>query len=378
MGTGMTRAFELELDPATDPSAPVSLRIAGRLSLSDAALFWQEIRAAIQPERGTIVDLSNLEQIDGACAAMLVSLDAEARCSGHVWRVEGASPGVTRLLDLYAIAGSPCKEPPCSRKTLEHIGEATVGFFRTTRDALGFIGALSSSLWSAVRHPATVHWADLGRLMERAGADSVPIVLAINLLVGFILGLQSALQMEQFGVGIYVADLVGMSVVRELGPLMTAIIVTGRSGAAYSAQIGTMVVSEEVSALRSMGFDPVRFLVIPRVVALFAMLPLLVVIGNFCGLLGGLLVGVFQLDLSISAYLLRTQEVIGLSDWLGGLFKSAVFGIAIALIACQRGFSTRGGAEGVGASTTSAVVATLFVLICLDAFFTLIFSALRI
>ena len=374
----MSATFTLTREPELSGAGGVSLKLSGQLELGSATDFWTRLKEEIDPERGHEIDLSEVERLDGVCAAMLVSLEAEARCSGQYLHFHGASPGVERLLALYGIEGNPCKAPPTKQPILEQIGEGTCKLVSTTRDTLSFIGALSLSTLQAIRTPRSVHWADLGKLMERAGADSVPIVIAINLLVGFILGLQSAMQMEQFGVGIYVADLVGMSVVRELGPLMTAIIVTGRSGAAYAAQIGTMVVSEEVSALRSMGFDPVRFLVIPRTITLMLMVPLLVVIGNFVGLLGGLLVGVLYLDVSLSAYVLRTQSVIGLSDWCSGLLKASVFGVAIALIGCERGFSTRGGAEGVGTSTTSAVVTMLFALVCLDAFFTIIFSALEI
>ncbi len=374
----MPASFNLTRLPKLSGAGGICLQLSGQLALPDATEFWQKLKEEIEPGRGHEIDLSAVERLDGVCAAMLVSVEAEARCSGQYLHFHGASPGVERLLALYGIDGNPCKAPPTHLRILEQVGEATCSLVANTRNTLSFIGELSLSAIRAIRTPKSVHWADLGKLLERAGADSVPIVIAINLLVGFILGLQSAMQMEQFGVGIYVADLVGMSVVRELGPLMTAIIVTGRSGAAYAAQIGTMVVSEEVSALRSMGFDPVRFLVIPRTIALALMVPLLVVIGNFVGLLGGLLVGVLYLDVSISAYILRTQSVIGLSDWCSGLLKAAVFGIAIALIACERGFSTRGGAEGVGTSTTSAVVTMLFTLVCLDAFFTIIFSALGI
>ena len=373
----MSEFFLEKVDHPESSSVP-SLRLGGQLELADAPELWRRLHAEVDSDRECTIDLTEVEKIDGVCAAILVSLEAQFRAAGQSLRFTGARAGIERLLELYAIEGNPGKEPPRRLGILEQVGEGAVGLVRTSGGVLAFIGQLYLSGLQAIRRPRTIHWADFGKLLEKAGADSVPIVLAINLLVGFILGLQSAIQMQQFGVGIYVADLVGVSVVRELGPLMTAIIVTGRSGAAYAAQIGTMVVSEEIAALRSMGFDPIRFLVIPRTITLALMLPCLVVLGNLVGLLGGLLVGVFYLDLSLSAYILRTQSVIGLTDWFSGLFKASVFGISIALIACQRGFSTRGGAEGVGASTTSAVVSSLFMLVCLDAIFTLIFSVLGI
>lgn len=372
----MTPAFRLER--LADSSGPVRLRLSGRLVLADATALWRQLDAALQPGRPHEIDLGAVEAADGACAALLVALEARARCAGDTLGFRAARPDVERLLGLYAVQGNPCKAPPVQRRMLEDIGVAVVELIAIAQGALAFVGSLARACMLAARAPSTVQWADLTRLLEKAGANSVPIVVVINLLVGLILGLQSAMQMERFGVGIYVADLVGKSVVRELGPLMTAIIVTGRSGAAYAAHLGTMTVSEEISALRAMGIDPLRYLVIPRAVTLALMLPLLVLVGNFVGLLGGLVVGVGYLDLTAVAYILRTQASLDLWDIGGGLIKAGVFGVAIALIACERGLSTRGGAEGVGASTTSAVVSSLFMLVCLDAFFTIIFSALRI
>jgi len=256
--------FFLEKVDHPESSSVASLRLGGQLELADAPELWRRLHAEVDSDRECTIDLTEVEKIDGVCAAILVSLEAQFRAAGQSLRFTGARAGIERLLELYAIEGNPGKEPPRRLGILEQVGEGAVGLVRTSGGVLAFIGQLYLSGLQAIRRPRTIHWADFGKLLEKAGADSVPIVLAINLLVGFILGLQSAIQMQQFGVGIYVADLVGVSVVRELGPLMTAIIVTGRSGAAYAAQIGTMVVSEEIAALRSMGFDPIRFLVIPR------------------------------------------------------------------------------------------------------------------
>jgi phospholipid/cholesterol/gamma-HCH transport system permease protein len=197
----------------------------------------------------------------------------------------------------------------------------------------------------------------------------------INFLVGLVTAFQAAIQLKQFGANIFVADLVGLSVTRELAPLMTAIIVAGRSGAAFSAELGTMRVSEEIDALRTLGLDPYQFLVFPRVVALTLVTPLLTIIADVIGIAGGVLVAMFSLDLTFQSYLAESEKALDLFDVYSGILKSAVFGLNIALIACQRGLATRGGAEGVGRSTTSAVVTSLFAIVVVDAIFTVIFHA---
>jgi phospholipid/cholesterol/gamma-HCH transport system permease protein len=214
--------------------------------------------------------------------------------------------------------------------------------------------------------------------MERTGADAVPIVILINFLVGFVMAFQGAVQLKQFGANIFVADLVGLSVTRELGPLMTAIIVCGRSGAAFAAELGSMKVSEEIDALRTMGFGAMRYLVLPRVVALILVIPLLTLMADFVGILGGLVVGLTTLDLSVAGYVNETRKALSVWDVYSGVIKSMVFGLAIALIACQQGLATTGGAEGVGRRTTASVVTILFSLILLDAGFTVLFHAFHL
>jgi phospholipid/cholesterol/gamma-HCH transport system permease protein len=181
--------------------------------------------------------------------------------------------------------------------------------------------------------------------------------------------------LKQFGANIFVADLVALSITRELGPLMTAIIVAGRSGAAFAAELGTMRVSEEIDALVTLGLDPYRFLVLPRVLALLVVTPLLTFLADLCGILGGLLVALLTLDLTVGSFLRETRSALELWDVGSGLVKSVAFGLVLALIACQRGLAASGGAEGVGRAATSAVVTSLFALVLMDALFTVLFNA---
>lgn len=240
-------------------------------------------------------------------------------------------------------------------------------------EVFGFFGDALIAVAGVLRHPRTANWKDVAPTIEKTGADAVPIVALITFLIGLVMAFQGAVQLKQFGANIYVADLVGLSITRELGPLMTAIIVCGRTGASFAAEIGTMKVSEEIDALRTMGFDPMRFLVLPRTLALLVVLPLLTLLGDLIGIMGGLVVGLVSLDLTITGYLNETLKAVDLWDIMSGVIKSVLFALVIALVACQQGLATTGGAEGVGRRTTSSVVTTLFGLILVDACFTVFF-----
>src|SRR4029078_7307479 len=194
----------------------------------------------------------------------------------------------------------------------EQVGEGTLAFFASIKQIFGFFGDMLLALVGLLRKPRTANWGEPPHIMERTGADAVPIVILINFLVGFVMAFQGSVQLKQFGANIYVADLVGLSVCRELGPLMTAIILCGRSGAAFAAEIGTMKVSEEIDALRTMGFGPMRFLVLPRTIALMLVLPLLTLLCDGVGVLGGLVVGITSLDLTVVGYLHETQKALDL------------------------------------------------------------------
>ncbi len=239
-----------------------------------------------------------------------------------------------------------------------------------------FFGELLTKLIGSIFRPRKVRWEDFPFLYLKNGVNALPIVSLILLLIGVISGYQGAIQLKQFGADIYIADLIGVSVVRELGPLMTAILVAGRSGSAFAAELGTMKVSEEIDALRSMGFEPFRFLVIPRVLAVTFSIPLLTVFGNIAGILGGLIAGLFTLDITAVGYFTELQLAVDLTDLVSGLLKSVIFGFLVASIGCYRGLQVRGGAESVGSATTISVVSGIFAIIIADTIFTFIFDAI--
>jgi phospholipid/cholesterol/gamma-HCH transport system permease protein len=359
------------------PSAPPELRLQGRLVFSEAAALWESTRKRIEsvPSGETIhFDLSRVESVDGGTMALLVHLRNELKFRGVRSEFVGASGPVQELVHLYHGDESPLRRGRRKPKSgLSQIGDATLEFFGEMKEVLGFFGSMVLGVVGLLREPKTANWKEVPHLMEKTGADAVPIVVLINFLVGFVMAFQGAVQLKQFGANIFVADLVGLSVTRELGPLMTAIIVCGRSGAAFAAEIGTMKVSEEIDALRTMGFGPYRYLVMPRALALIAVLPLLTLIADLVGIAGGLVVGLVSLDLTVVGYVSETRKAVAVWDVFSGVLKSGVFALAIALISCQQGFATSGGAEGVGRRTTSSVVTILFSLILIDAAFTLFF-----
>ena len=218
-----------------------------------------------------------------------------------------------------------------------------------------------------------IRWGSAIEQVVRIGVNSIPIVTVICFFVGLILAMQAAYQLEQFGVTIYVANLVGVSMTREMGPMLTAIIITGRSGSAIAAEIGTMKVSEEIDALRTMGLNPVSFLVLPRLLAMLIALPCLTLLADFVGILGGVFIGVTALKISAIQYINQTAEALVFKDLFTGLVKSVFFGFIIATVGSYQGFGVYGGAEGVGRSTTASVVTSIFLIIIADLVFTAIF-----
>jgi len=373
-------APRFELEPARDAEGRGRLMLRGRLAFSHAAALWRELRKhSMGVQRGQTFDLdmAGVESIDGGAMALLTHLRAELQQRGVGCELVHAADSVQQLVHMYSgdvAVGRRKRRRPIG--TLDQLGRATMGIVHEVQLVLAFLGQVTVAGLAVVRAPGTANWRELTPTMERVGADATPIVVLINFLVGLVTALQSAPQLERFGASIFLADLIGLATVRELGPLMTAIIVCGRSGAAFAAELGSMKVNEEIDALRTMGFAPLRFLVLPRALALMAVMPLLTLIADAMGMLGGFTIATLTLDITPIGYLNETQKAVGLDDVMQGLVKSSMFGLAIALISCQQGLATTGGAEGVGRRTTAAVVTTLFSLILIDAAATIFFRGL--
>ncbi|HKO53096.1 MAG TPA: MlaE family lipid ABC transporter permease subunit [Polyangiaceae bacterium] len=378
---GLVQRFSWERADSADGTVRVEL--GGRITIDDAAALWKRISETLVDVEGakTVdVDLARIQVIDGACMALLVQFRTDLRGRRIACEFRDGNPEVKRIVDLY---GGRSKARHKRRKrrpanAIEQVGAATISVIGEAKQLLDFLGQLLASTVHVIRNLKSLNLRDVGLTMERAGADAAPIVLLINFLIGFVMAYQSSAQLKQFGASIYVADLVGVSMTRELAPLMTAIIICGRSGAAFAAELGTMKVSEEVDALHTLGFLPLPFLVIPRILGLVLVAPILVLLADAVGIAGGAVVAAFNLDITPTAFLSQLENAIRAKDILSGIIKGVVFCGAIGLISCQQGLATSGGAEGVGRRTTSAVVSILFTLILLDTLFTVMLAVFGI
>jgi phospholipid/cholesterol/gamma-HCH transport system permease protein len=340
--------------------------------------------AHVQPDlegcRSIDVDLTHLDRIDGAGAVLLARfLDRLDADGGRTRMLKDNNPEAARLITLYR--QKRAEQPPArtqAMSALATIGALAADLPERVTDTLDFTGHCAAALPKTIASPRSVDWSSLPRLIQQIGADALPVTSAANLLVGVIIGFLGVSQLGRFGAVVYVPELVVVAHFRELGPLVTAIVVAGRSGAGLASEIATMKVSEEIDALRSMGFDPMRWLVVPRCVALVLVVPLLTWVGDALALLGGLMATVGITDLTPRAYALATMDAITVSHFAGGLIKSPFLALAIGLIACGQGLATQGGAAAVGARTTTAVVLAIFGVIVINALFTLLYVVMGV
>ena len=354
------------------------LSLSGRLEVGNLHLFLSEADGVVhQMSPGSVrVDLSRVEYLDSAGALGLLQLEDKAKArsiSLQFVNVTEEAKRIMGLIDRKALSMKPLAGEKRSN-IIEQIGEGSLRMFNDFVSIITFLGDLLTALARSFFHPRAVRLEDVFFYMKRAGVDGLPIVGLISFLLGLIIAFMSSLQLKQFGANIYVASLVGVAMVSELGPIMTAIIVAGRSGSAFAAEIGTMKVNEEVDALVTMGFDPTQFLAVPKVLAAMVAVPILTLYSDFFGIVGGLVVGVLGLDLTVYTYIQETMTVISVTSILKSLLKSVVFAVLIAGIGCQRGFQVRGGAQAVGSATTSAVVAGIFLIVVTDSAFAILFT----
>jgi phospholipid/cholesterol/gamma-HCH transport system permease protein len=372
--------YRLSVEGKTGEGA--TIRLAGRLSLNDLQPLMADLQAIperVKPLRLS-VDLAGVEYMDSAGALALIELENLAGSLSipfELLNVSGKNHGLLSLIDREALRRPPLRPESVRPAVVDKLGELARRQVRDFFEIMSFVGDLVAALAYSLAHPRTVRWEEVRFTMKRAGADGLPIVALISLLLGLIMAFMSSLQLKQFGANIYVANLVTLAMVRELGPIMTAILVAGRSGSAFAAEIGTMVVNDEVNALVTMGFDPIRFLAVPKVLAAMAVVPILTVYADLFAILGGLIVGITGLDLTFFTYIQQTKASIRIFDLVTSLIKALVFAMLISGIGCQRGFQVKGGAEGVGTSTTSAVVSAIFLIILADSAFAIMLHYIR-
>ena len=355
----------------TGESGALVLKLQCCLDQENAAGLIREFDALLTDSRPRqlVVNLAEVQYIDDFGVSLLAGLKKKMAGLHGEMRLQDVSEPVNRSLayhnfnTLWYAPGGPSMQKP---GPITKLGETTIKAGRETGYALSFLGDTCLSLLHVLKHPSRLRRNDTLHNMQRVGVDALPIVGLISFLLGLIMAFMSSVQLQQFGANIYVASLVSLSMTRELGPIMTAIIVAGRSGSAFAAEIGTMKISEEIDALTTMGIDPHIFLVLPRMIAAFLVVPLLTLFSDVFAILGGLLVGIGMLDLTVNGYMTQTIHTLDLFDVFWGFFKAGIFALLISWTGCLRGFQVSGGAAGVGRATTSAVVTSIFLIILSD------------
>lgn len=359
----------------------VVVRFFGPMDVKHAAKLLSALKRSLKTIscKKMIADLKDAGYMDDYGAMVMLRLKEAADRRQAVFEVVNADEAVQEVLDLYAGLQNKmklsCFTAPESRENIFiRLGEGVFYEAYRLKFMVAFLGSVILSFLKIIRCPRLLRLSDTINFMRKVGVDAVPIVALISFLVGLIMAFVSSIQLRQFGAGIYVASIVALSMVSELGPIMTAIVVAGRSGSAFAAEIGTMRINEEIDALFSMGFSPTLFLAVPRIIAAIIVIPLLTVFSDLFAILGGLVISVSMLDLTIGTYFTQAFEALSLFEFFWGFSKGVVFAVLISTVGCLRGFQVRGGAAQVGNAATSAVVTGIFLIILFDSVFAVIRS----
>ncbi len=323
-----------------------------------------------------VLQAGGIEAMDSAGAWLLLRTVKALERGGARVEVVGLRPEFAGLAQMVsagaASAAAPGRGP--ARGLLERIGRATWHGALDTGGALSFVGENAVVLVRSLLRPGRIRVRALLAALQAGGFNALPITGLLSFLMGIVIAYQAAAQLRTFGADIFIVDLIGISILREIAPLVTAIIVAGRSGSAYTAEIGTMQVTEELDALRTLGIPPLEMLVLPKTLALVVALPLLTVYADIMGVLGGMIMALTQLDLSFVEFVNRFRNAVAVRHYLIGLGKAPVFAVVIALVGCYQGFRVRGGADAVGRHATISVVQSIFLVIVFDAFFSIVFN----
>lgn len=370
------------VEAATEDQNSLRLKINGRLDVYSTGKVWKDSVSAIEKTRPAelIIDAGGLRYCDASGMALLIDLRIHQEERGGSFRIENLNENLDKLYRLFNPEDFAEAEEGDTRPKLnfiEMIGKSSAEVWEEIRVHIVFTGQVTVALARALLNPLRIRWSDMLLTSEKFGANSLFIIALVNFLVGLVIAFQSAIPMKQYGADVFVADLIVIAYFKELGPLMTAFVVNGRSGSAFAAELGTMKVNEELDALNTMGLDPVSFLVVPKVLAAIVMLPLLTIFGNLFGLIGGLVV-ILSLGYTFSTYM---NEITASGTYvmlLAGLFKTLFFAVLIAGVGCLAGMRASKGPSAVGDAATTAVVTGIILMIIVDGIFGVLYYILGI
>jgi len=355
----------------------------GEWVIDEAAVLERKLREIASSLSGQrppqlVIDLTKVEALDTAGAFLLARIERRVVVAGGGVDWVGADSGRRALLDRVRDALADAEKPirPPKTNLLEEVGATVISVWGDARRLLLILGGTVQEFLSTLVRPSTFRSSAVGRQMEMAGVRAVPIIALMSFLIGGIIAQQGAFQLQFFGAAIFTVDLVGILTLREVAPLLTAIMVAGRSGSAITAELGSMRMREEIDALRVMGLDPVNVLVLPRVLALILVLPLLSFIAGLAALGGAMITLWFYIDIAPVAFIERLRSAIDFSSLLSGLYKAPFMALIIALIACAEGMAVRGSAESLGQHTTAAVVKSIFMVIVVDGIFAVFYASI--
>jgi len=376
-----SRPAELSFNRSGDDT--LNVRVSGRWKMDRPRPSVDEVKKEV--ESGPAVecvafDATDLTGWDSALLTFIIKIRDLCALKNLRLDTQGLPEGARGLLALAsAVPEKKGARGEAVRQTfLSGVGDATIAFVRSAGEMLTFIGETTVAFGRFLTGRAQFRRSDFVLFLQQSGAQALPIVSLISLLFGLILAFVGAAQLKMFGAQIFVANLVGIATVRVMAAVMTGIIMTGRTGASYAAQLGTMQVNEEIDALKTLGVSPMEFLVLPRMLALVLMMPLLTLYASLLGILGGLIVGVGMFDITVMEYYNQTKAGVGLNNLWIGLFHSAVFGVLVALAGCMRGMQCGRSASAVGETTTSAVVTGIVAIVVATAIITVACNVLGI